>query len=84
MKICAKCILPETFPGINFDNRGVCNFCRDFKGEQALRIEKEEYYRKFLDLIQQIKEKATTIAPCHIREVKTVPIRFIYSKRYLN
>jgi uncharacterized paraquat-inducible protein A len=24
---CTKCILPETFPGIEFDEDGVCNYC---------------------------------------------------------
>ncbi len=51
MKICTKCLLPDTFPGINFDAHGVCNFCRDFKGEYALKEEKQEYYNKFFELI---------------------------------
>ena len=28
IKRCTKCILPETFPFIEFDNKGVCNYCR--------------------------------------------------------
>lgn len=28
---CTKCILPETFPYITFDESGVCNYCRDYK-----------------------------------------------------
>jgi 3'-phosphoadenosine 5'-phosphosulfate sulfotransferase (PAPS reductase)/FAD synthetase len=55
MKICTKCILPGTFPGIRFDESGVCNFCRDFKGEVALKEEKAEYYAKFQILINQVK-----------------------------
>lgn len=58
MKICTKCVLPETFPGINFDAHGVCNFCRDFKGEAALNEEKKEYYNKFLELIKQFQGKS--------------------------
>jgi len=27
MKRCTKCILPETYPGIEFDEDGVCNEC---------------------------------------------------------
>ena len=57
MKICAKCVLPETFPGIRFNEAGVCNFCLDFKGEIALKEEKQEYYHKFQDLIKQVKGK---------------------------
>ncbi|MFA5102805.1 MAG: hypothetical protein WC525_06590 [Candidatus Thermoplasmatota archaeon] len=42
MKRCTKCILPETFPGITFDEQGVCNYCHSHEpirvfGEQALR-----------------------------------------------
>jgi len=58
MKICTKCVLPATFPGIRFNKEGVCNSCLDFKGKEALKEEKQEYYQKFLDLIQQIKGKS--------------------------
>jgi hypothetical protein len=51
-------VLPEAFPGIRFNEEGVCNFCLDFKGEEALKEEKQEYYHKFQDLIKQIKGKS--------------------------
>ena len=28
---CTRCILPETFPFIEFDDDGVCNYCRNYK-----------------------------------------------------
>ena len=28
MKFCSKCVLPESYPNITFDEEGVCNFCR--------------------------------------------------------
>lgn len=31
LKRCSNCILPETFPCIDFDQDGVCNFCRAYK-----------------------------------------------------
>jgi hypothetical protein len=31
MQRCSKCILPETYPNITFDEKGVCNFCRTYK-----------------------------------------------------
>ncbi len=44
LKRCTKCILPETVPYISFDDKGVCNYCRNFemrnnelKGEDSLR-----------------------------------------------
>lgn len=42
LKRCARCILPETMPFIEFDEKGVCNYCRNYKkielkGEEALK-----------------------------------------------
>ncbi|MCL6259686.1 hypothetical protein M3O96_11330 [Aquiflexum sp. TKW24L] len=31
LKRCTRCILPETFPFISFDQEGVCNYCRNYK-----------------------------------------------------
>ncbi len=33
MKRCAKCVLPETFPGISFDSDGVCSVCAEFAAQ---------------------------------------------------
>jgi glutamine---fructose-6-phosphate transaminase (isomerizing) len=42
MRRCTRCVLPETMPGIAFDEAGVCNTCRAYvspsvAGEQTLR-----------------------------------------------
>ncbi len=41
LRRCTRCILPETFPFIQFDEQGVCNICRSYtpliwKGRDAL------------------------------------------------
>jgi len=41
LKRCKKCILPETFPYISFDEKGICNYCNNYKkqilkGDEAL------------------------------------------------
>jgi hypothetical protein len=36
MKRCTKCILPETFPGIEFDEGGVCNYCHTYQPMEVL------------------------------------------------
>ena len=59
MKICQRCILPETFPGIHFDDHGICNHCR--REEPALQKaqEKKAQYRERLDqLINSVKGSA--------------------------
>jgi len=48
MRKCSKCLLPETFPNISFDENGVCNYCRNYKpvkvlGEKSLLKELEKY-----------------------------------------
>lgn len=30
LRRCSRCILPETFPFIDFDDEGVCNYCRNY------------------------------------------------------
>ncbi|MCG8408113.1 MAG: hypothetical protein MI923_23185 [Phycisphaerales bacterium] len=42
LRRCSRCILPETMPNIEFDEDGVCNYCRSYvktelKGEAALK-----------------------------------------------
>ncbi|HEY3355936.1 MAG TPA: hypothetical protein VGQ83_21975 [Polyangia bacterium] len=42
LRRCTRCILPETMPFIDFDEGGVCNYCRDYRpvtvlGEVALK-----------------------------------------------
>jgi len=41
LRRCSRCILPETMPFIDFDKKGVCNYCRVYKkvepkGEKVL------------------------------------------------
>lgn len=50
IKRCTRCVLPETYPFIQFDATGVCNYCRDWierkpKGVDAL-AEKIERFRR--------------------------------------
>ena len=50
MKRCSKCILPESYPGISFDDMGVCSLCtkhvnqKEF-GEKALETVLDRYRR---------------------------------------
>src|SRR5262249_46751220 len=50
LRRCTRCVLPETFPFISFDEHGVCNICNDYKplqpmGTDAL-LKAIEKYRK--------------------------------------
>jgi hypothetical protein len=58
-KICQRCILPETFPGISFDDEGICNYCRREESGIAKAPERKAKYRKrFERLIKETKGKA--------------------------
>jgi thymidine kinase len=52
MNMCTRCVLPESFPGISFDDEGVCNFCRSFKPEK-LQESKEKYRDRFERLLAE-------------------------------
>lgn len=48
---CTKCVLPETMPFIEFDDNGVCNYCRgyhksEYKGMARLREWNKEQTKK--------------------------------------
>jgi glutamine---fructose-6-phosphate transaminase (isomerizing) len=50
LRRCTKCILPETMPFIEFDDNGVCNYCRNDEPDTTLGLdalmEKMAPYRK--------------------------------------
>jgi hypothetical protein len=57
-RICSSCILPESFPGIEFDKDCKCNFCRrEAKPLTGAGDEKKKYEQKFIDLLNDLKDK---------------------------
>jgi 3'-phosphoadenosine 5'-phosphosulfate sulfotransferase (PAPS reductase)/FAD synthetase len=57
MKRCTKCVLNENYPGINFDENGVCNYCNRHKKIEEQKSLKEKYKNKFLDLVEKYRGK---------------------------
>lgn len=51
MRICKKCVLNENFPGVRFDDDGVCNYCRMEKSPSSQEEKVQEFEAKFQDLI---------------------------------
>ena len=60
MKTCTQCILPETFPGIKFDDKGVCNHCLSFKGLTILEEQKRNMKKSSLRLLSNTAITAHT------------------------
>jgi hypothetical protein len=53
-RLCSNCVLPETFPGIEFDAECKCNFCRKHtKSPDTAAEEKKKYEMKFIDLLNE-------------------------------
>lgn len=55
LRRCTCCVLPETFPFIDFDDQGVCNYCRNYqpryKGLDPRQVKQDfissiEHYRR--------------------------------------
>jgi len=49
--ICNRCILPNSFPRINFDEQGVCSICRDYNRDFANWRAQLPWKRKVLNKI---------------------------------
>lgn len=48
---CSKCVLPSICPKINFDEKGICNVCRDFDERWGKFDKVKTYKRKELEKI---------------------------------
>lgn len=54
MKFCTKCVMPETKPGLEFDENGVCDACNSQVSKDQ-NIDWQERKKKFLELIKKYK-----------------------------
>lgn len=85
---CTRCILPETMPFIKFDNKGVCNYCHNYKIRNTPKP-KDEFHR----LVENYRKKDGTddcVVPfsggrdsCFtlhviVKELKLKPITYTY------
>jgi tRNA(Ile)-lysidine synthase TilS/MesJ len=57
-KICTRCILPATFPGISFDEAGLCSHCRKQRSRQVTADLKKKYEKKFTELLAKERNRA--------------------------
>ena len=52
---CTRCVLPETFPGIRFDEQGVCQYCRRFPTPEQRSAKKARLRNRFEEIANQIR-----------------------------
>lgn len=55
MKVCQKCVLPETYPGIKFDQQGICQFC--LQGELENKDTQQNNFKNEEELIQCMEKR---------------------------
>jgi glutamine---fructose-6-phosphate transaminase (isomerizing) len=87
LRRCTKCLLPETFPGIIYDNNGVCSICNTsrpvvYKGKEALENVLVKYRRnlKSPDLILPLSGgRDSTYALHYLKEEMGMnPVAYTY------
>ncbi len=58
LRICKACILPASFPGVSFNDEGVCNHCQKYSTRrERLADDKKKYKQKFLELLAEVVVK---------------------------
>lgn len=58
LRRCTRCVLPETMPFIEFDEEGVCNYCKTYKKHQ---YKGEEALAAWADSVRKTDGSADTI-----------------------
>ena len=58
-KRCTQCILPSTFPGISFNDEGVCIYCQRYRGREATEKQMAKYEQKFVQLLREKRKSST-------------------------
>ena len=57
MKRCTRCVLPETFPGIQFDDEGVCQYCRHTPSPERRAEQKAKLRARFEQLVTEVRDE---------------------------
>lgn len=87
LKRCSRCILPETFPFIQFDEQGLCNYC---KTKNSISLEGRKAFEDILYNGCKIGEKPKILFPisggrdscyalhCLVKDFGVSPVAFTY------
>jgi tRNA(Ile)-lysidine synthase TilS/MesJ len=57
MRHCVRCVLPESFPGIDFNSAGLCTFCLRYRGGLEGVKKKKRYQDRFIELVRERRGK---------------------------
>ncbi|PCI30758.1 MAG: hypothetical protein COB67_00995 [SAR324 cluster bacterium] len=57
MKLCKKCVLPDTFPGISFNEEGICRFCQSEAPVDSRRKKRQNLLENMESVFNQVRRK---------------------------
>lgn len=57
MKVCVRCVLTDTFPGISFNEDGVCSFCLQHEKKKGEREELERARKRLMEIVEEVRGK---------------------------
>ena len=83
VKRCNACVLPSTFPGISFDDDGICNFCRDYK-QTVPDLDKEQELERMFAKLKNKKGRYDCIVPISGGKDSTYVLYLVKMKYNLN
>jgi glutamine---fructose-6-phosphate transaminase (isomerizing) len=88
IKRCTKCILPETMPYVNFDEKGVCSYCHNYKPKN--KPKSKEVFFKLVEPYRRAGKELDCIVPfsggrdsCYglhliVEELQMKPVTYTY------
>ena len=82
MKVCTKCVLPETFPGISFNDEGVCNHCQRFESFAATPEQKVEYQLKLDQMLYDHRRRNTQVLVAYSGGKDSTYTLWLLKKKY--
>jgi N-acetyl sugar amidotransferase len=60
IRMCSRCILDENIPGISFDEKDVCNFCKEYDILDKKFSRNEATEKKLLRILKEVKNAGKT------------------------
>ena len=82
IKRCTKCLLPETFPFIEYDAKGVCNYCLNYK--QKGQVDNMHNLRQIVKPFRRKDNKPDCIVPFSGGRDSTFSLHIIKNELKLN
>lgn len=67
VKRCTRCVLPNTLTSIQFDDEGICNYCRkyenDFSNWNSIKQRKKEEFESLIRAAKRLKRPYDCLVP---------------------